>query len=267
MGNDVYLRRRATTRTALLAVAAIISGVAFAPPALAASADVQVEKTCRNLTANRGAGHQTPDPDDEVSVAPGDRIRCTIAVTNNGPDDSEFVSLFDDVPPGVTVENGPSSQPPPPEGFTCEITQDGDLMCEDPELPEGSTNFVTYVFRIPDDARPGDAFRNFAFSDPFTDDADTSNNSDAVRFAVEECEDGIDARFARRGVSITGTRGPDIICGSRFGDSINGLGGADVIFAYGGNDAVNGGTGADYIDGGTGRDALRGGPGRDRIVN
>ncbi|HVE93215.1 MAG TPA: hypothetical protein VNE62_13090 [Actinomycetota bacterium] len=256
-----------TRRLASLATVVSIAGVAFAPPAAAASADLALEKTCRNLTADRGTGFTPAEPDEEIYVGPGDRVECTLEVTNNGPDTAGDVNLYDFLPERVRLEGEPVSEPPPPAGFQCFVSDDGDqISCGDETMASGETNAVTYVIRMPDDMRPGESFTIAAITGSDTPDPNSDNNRDTSRFGIEECEEGVDARGASRGVSITGTRGPDIICGSRFGDSINGLGGADVIFAYGGNDAVNGGTGNDYISGGSGNDAIRGGPGRDRIV-
>ena len=52
---------------------------------------------------------------------------------------------------------------------------------------------------------------------------------------------------------------------SRKGETICGLGGSDVIEGLGGGDTLLGGAGADRLTGGTGRDVLKGEAGNDRL--
>ncbi|HVE93214.1 MAG TPA: hypothetical protein VNE62_13085, partial [Actinomycetota bacterium] len=100
-------RPKAATRATLLAVTVLTAGVAFAPPAAAASADLSLEKTCTNATADRGTGFAGPEPDEEVYVAPGDLVECTVVVTNNGPDDATNVLMADRIDGSARIEGEP----------------------------------------------------------------------------------------------------------------------------------------------------------------
>ncbi|MFN2503170.1 MAG: SBBP repeat-containing protein [Acidimicrobiales bacterium] len=63
--------------------------------------------------------------------------------------------------------------------------------------------------------------------------------------------------------SISGTEGPDVICGSDFAENIVGRGGDDVIFGGDGNDRMIGSDGDDTITGNAGTDSASGGAGTD----
>ncbi|HVE90876.1 MAG TPA: hypothetical protein VNE62_01045 [Actinomycetota bacterium] len=228
-------------------------------------ADLVLDKECQNATADRGTG-----PEGRIRVAPGDRIRCTLTVFNEGPSAAFDVVLTDNIPEIAEIDPASVQSDPSAEdgGFACVVQEnpDEELRCEDPEMLNGETNTVTYEAVVGSEGvGPGRRFNNQANVDSGTFDPDDTNNDDLENFETPPCDRNLDARGASRGVSITGTRGNDVICGSRFGDSINALAGNDIVFGFGGNDAINGNYGNDAIFGGTGNDAIRGYYGNDNI--
>jgi hypothetical protein len=65
---------------------------------------------------------------------------------------------------------------------------------------------------------------------------------------------------------LTGTAGPDVICGGGGKDSIRGRGGDDVLIGGRRRDRLIGARGNDLIRAGAARDLLRGGGGSDRLL-
>ncbi|HVE92488.1 MAG TPA: hypothetical protein VNE62_09360 [Actinomycetota bacterium] len=230
-------------------------------------ADLELEKDCENVTSNRGTG-----PDGRIRVAPGDRIRCTLNLYNNGPGAALNVVLTDNLPETARIDPSSvrteSQSESENEAFACAVQEDpeGELRCEDPEMLYQEFHSVTYEAVVgTEGVGPGRRFNNQAAVTSDTFDPDDTDNDDQENFETPPCDGNLDARGAARGVSITGTRRTDVICGSRFGDSINALGGNDIVYGFGGNDAINGGHGNDVISGGSGNDAIRGHTGFDRI--
>ncbi|HVE92491.1 MAG TPA: hypothetical protein VNE62_09375 [Actinomycetota bacterium] len=232
--------------------------------AITCAADLVLDKECENATADRGTG-----PEGRIRVAPGDRIRCTLTVTHREGGVAQNVVLTDNIPEIAEIDPASvESEPPSEGGFTCVVQDDPEeeLRCTDPEMREGDVTTVTYEAVVgAEGVGPGRRFNNQANVTSDTRELDENDNSDRENFETPPCDRNLDARFARRGVSITGTRGNDVICGSRFGDSINALAGNDIVYGFGGNDAINGNYGNDIIFGGSGNDAIRGYFGNDNI--
>ncbi|HVE92489.1 MAG TPA: hypothetical protein VNE62_09365 [Actinomycetota bacterium] len=228
-------------------------------------ADLDLAKECENVTADRGTS-----PEGRVRVAPRDRIRCTLTVFNIGPGAALNVVLTDNIPEIAEIDPASVQSDPSAEdgGFACVVQEDPDeeLRCEDPEMLNGEVNTVTYEAIVgTEGVGPGRSFNNQANVTSDTFDPDDTNNDDQANFETLPCDRNLDARRANRGVSITGTRGDDVICGSRFGDAINALAGNDIVYGFAGNDAINGSRGNDILSGGSGNDAIRGHTGFDRI--
>ncbi|HVE90715.1 MAG TPA: hypothetical protein VNE62_00220 [Actinomycetota bacterium] len=228
-------------------------------------ADLALDKECENATVNRGTG-----PEGRIRVAPGDRIRCTLTVENFGPSGAFGVVLTDNIPESAEIDPASiQSDPEPPEGFACTVQDnpDEELRCEDPFVDVGDVNTVTYEAVVGvNGVGPGRRFSNQANVTSDTPErAVNEPNDDSEDFETPPCDRNLDARGARRGVSITGTRGNDVICGTRFGDSINARSGNDIVYGFGGNDAINGSYGNDALLGGSGNDAIRGHYGNDEI--
>jgi hypothetical protein len=64
---------------------------------------------------------------------------------------------------------------------------------------------------------------------------------------------------------LTGTDGPDVICGFGGDDTLSGLDGADVVYGGSGDDSLDGGPGADLLYGGFNVDELFGRGGADFV--
>jgi Ca2+-binding RTX toxin-like protein len=80
-------------------------------------------------------------------------------------------------------------------------------------------------------------------------------------------EDGsiLDASNLSRGVTVSGSFGPDTITGSSAADLIEGLDGDDSLVGGPGEDVLRGGNGADTLVGGAGADSFNGGFGNDLL--
>lgn len=100
-------------------------------------------------------------------------------------------------------------------------------------------------------------------------DADYLGNAcdpDSAPAALPRCHDRPVTITGTRGDDVlTGTPGRDVILGLDGDDTITGLGGDDRICAGPGRDTARGGGGKDFVEGGTGGDWLDGGGGNDRI--
>ncbi|PZU19286.1 MAG: hypothetical protein DI589_21890 [Shinella sp.] len=88
--------------------------------------------------------------------------------------------------------------------------------------------------------------------------SDSSDFSDAIRYAIAR---------ANNEVTAEGTASSDLINGkSGFDDLIFALGGDDAVYGLSGSDKIDGGGGADLLYGGSGHDTLIGGTGNDTLV-
>ena len=67
------------------------------------------------------------------------------------------------------------------------------------------------------------------------------------------------------GLSLVGTKAPNLLAGTKAPDRLSGRAGNDVLKGKAGNDLLNGGRGRDLLVGGKGRDRIVGGPGNDVI--
>lgn len=70
-----------------------------------------------------------------------------------------------------------------------------------------------------------------------------------------------------KGLTITGTAGPDTLTGTAGADRIAGGDSADTLDGGAGDDQIDGGAGNDTIQGGTGSDVINGGDGDDYIAD
>jgi uncharacterized repeat protein (TIGR01451 family) len=115
----------------------------------------------------------SPDP-----VAPGGTLTYTITVLNNGPDDSEFVSLDDTLPAEVTFTSL-SADP----AWTCStpaVGSGGTVSCSIDTLPVGSS-FFTLVVTVDSGVALGTLISNTAsLGSETTDPNQGNNNSTAV---------------------------------------------------------------------------------------
>ena len=71
---------------------------------------------------------------------------------------------------------------------------------------------------------------------------------------------------AKRGLTLNGGNGNDIITGTNYSDKIYGGNGDDIIFGGTGNDTIYGGNGNDTITGGAGNDTIVGGAGNNTLI-
>ncbi|EDX83384.1 type I secretion target GGXGXDXXX repeat protein domain protein [Synechococcus sp. PCC 7335] len=74
-----------------------------------------------------------------------------------------------------------------------------------------------------------------------------------------------DPGILAKSLSVSGTRGPDVISGTNKDDKIDGLGGNDQLSGNDGNDSLDGGANSDTLYGGKGNDMLDGDRGVDTL--
>ena len=74
----------------------------------------------------------------------------TIAVTNNGPSDTENLSITDTVDPALTVTNVSADS-----GADCSSSSGNNIDCSLATLTAGSTVTVTVTYSVPSDVEPG----------------------------------------------------------------------------------------------------------------
>jgi uncharacterized repeat protein (TIGR01451 family) len=192
---------------------------------------------------------------DAGAPLPGQSYGCTVTVTNNGPSDAQSLTMSD-LSNNTTLVGTPSGA-----GWTCGAGNP--FTCTRPTLPAGQTDTINYTVRVNDNAGPAASLNNTATISSSTPDPGPGANSTTVTKSSVACT--IDMRGATSAQAITGTAGPDVICGSPYADSIKGLGGDDLIFGGDGDDYIDGGTGNDTIYAGNGKDYVLGSDGNDSI--
>lgn len=155
------------------------------------------------------------------------------------------------------VYAGDGGQPPTFTISSSTNVPGAEAMPSSPVLtPEGGSNLLRTIFRIPVDTPPGSYDVTFIASLP----------GGQVRTATRELvvEPTI-VRCDRRAPTIAGTRRDDVLVGTRGRDVITSYRGDDVIIALQGDDLVCAGRGADRLRGGNGNDRLAGRRGSDRF--
>jgi len=100
---------------------------AAAPPP-AASSDLGVDKKCT--------------PAQPATVMPGQTVKCTLVVTNTGPNAANNVVVTDELGPGLTFQSATSG------GFTCTATGTPDVTCKRAVLSVGDTQTITVTATV-----------------------------------------------------------------------------------------------------------------------
>jgi uncharacterized repeat protein (TIGR01451 family) len=233
-------------------VAAVAWMLGWTAPALAATADLSVDKS------------DGPDP-----VAVGSELTYTIAVANAGPDPASGVALEDKLPSKLDFVSAVPSQ------GSCE-RKGRNVECALGTLASGAEASV--AIRVVPRA-DGQIVNTVTVSSADTD-PQPANNTDTETTTVVAPPPPATCGGAE--ATIVGTDGDDVLVGTdkrdviaalRGNDEVRGLGGKDIVCGFGGNDRLKGqggndelrgGGGDDRLGGGGGNDLLRGGTGRDR---
>ena len=190
------------------------------------------------------------------TVVPGERVTCTVTVSNTGFTATNAV-VTDDLPAQLAGVSFSTTG-----GFTCTTPATGpEIRCTKASFAVGSAT-ITYSLLVDPETGPATQLNNSVAVD--ADEPDPNSSNDAVSVAVFTPSCTIDRRGASSGQEITGTSGADVICGSPSADDILALGGADIVFAGGGGDEVKGGDGNDRLFGNDGADNLNGNAGTDK---
>ncbi len=121
----------------------------------------------------------TPDP-----VAAGQNVTYTVKVTNNGPDDSPNVRVFDAVP-GASPGTGSATLVSFSARGTCTLPAGGVLACDLGPLAKGASATVTIVVQ----AMGKGALRNAASVQGATEDPVPANNMTSVLSTVTATAD------------------------------------------------------------------------------
>lgn len=251
--DEMSMRPRRGRLARRLLPAAIAGAVLFPAAALAATADLAIQKA------------DSPDP-----VKVGSVLTYTITVSNLGPGTASAVTVTDQLPNHVDFVSVTASQ------GSC-AQKNKKVICALGALqPSGEYGAATVTIKV----KPTKAgqLSNMASVDVGSGDTDpvAANNSDTETTTVIAAGNPYGPsggpKCAGRHADIVGTGGADVLVGTskrdvikaRGGnDRIRGLGRRDIVCAGGGNDRVKGGSGSDLLKGGSGRDRLSGGRGND----
>jgi len=232
------MRRSISTR---VMTAAAVLAVAIPASAMAASADLSIDKS---------------DGADPVTL--GSDLSYSIAVANAGPESATGVAVTDELPNHVDFISATPTQ------GSCDRSG-RNVTCELGTLANGAT--ATVVIKVTP-KRAGQFVNTATVSSPDTDPYAPNNFDSETTTVVEPAT----PTCAGRDATIVGTSGDDTLTGTKKADvivafsgddAIFGLDGNDVICALGGNDFVKGRAGNDLVRGGGGDDSLGGGPGDD----
>jgi hypothetical protein len=210
-------------------------------------------------------------------VNPGQTFTCQITMTNpSATVAANGIRVDDQATAGARVvgvgTTAAASQVPGAAPANCQVPaagSNGNFHCDPLSFAPSTTQTLFATF----EAQAGSACKSTLTNTASITDAENDPPDASTATITVECNEPagntpactIDYRTATTGVSIRGTEGPDVICGSPFGDSIQGMGGDDIIFGNGGNDSISGGNGDDLIFGGDGNDSLQGSFGNDRL--
>jgi uncharacterized repeat protein (TIGR01451 family) len=182
------------------------------------------------------------------SVAVGETINYSIAVTNKGPATANGVTMTDVLPAGASFVSAESTR------GTCNGTST--ITCSVGSLVRDASATIRIVAK----ATAAGTLRNTAQVGPNQDDSDQGNNAASASTTVTSAP-----LQPPGGCTITGTPGNDTLSGTGRRDVICGRGGNDMIRAGAGADLVRAGTGRDIVYGGRGGDIVYGGPGADAL--
>lgn len=107
-------------------------------------------------------------------------VSYDVTVTNLGPDDSDTITLTDNIPPGMTfVSRNQNSGPT----FSCSdpgVGNNGPVVCTIASLPVNATADFTFVFHIAPGTPPGTFFTNQATSSCPSDPSSENDTGTAV---------------------------------------------------------------------------------------
>ena len=232
-----------TVRTTVLVVG-ICAIAALAPAsALAATADLAIDKT---------------DSADPATV--GTEFSYRLALSNKGPEDANGVQVVDTLPNQLDFIGVSPSQ------GSC--THSGrKVTCELGTLANGANATVTV--RV-SPRKAGQLVNTATISTTDTDpvsanDTDTETTN-VVEPAAAECAGQQATIVGTTGDDqLTGTAKKDVFVALSGNDVILGLGGDDLVCAAAGNDTITGAAGNDEVRAGGGNDALKGGDGNDLL--
>lgn len=229
-----------------------------------ANASTVVVNPSANLTVAKTASPQT--------VAPGGTISYSVAVTNNGPDTANNVTILDTLPAAVSMTA--LQQAALPVGCAyADLAQDT-VTCTGGNLAamaSGATATRAFEVTVAPGTANGSTLTNTVTvtaaggpTDPSIPNTATTNTTVST---APTCF-GSPATITGSGPggrTFRGTSGPDVIIGTSGNDKIDGWRGDDKICGGGGDDDILGYDGADQIEGGTGNDRIEGEGGSDAI--
>ncbi|AFY68532.1 conserved repeat domain protein [Thalassoporum mexicanum PCC 7367] len=195
---------------------------------------------------------------DGGTVLPGEFVDYTIEVANLGTQDTNNVSIFDDLPPellnaqwtifgdeGVELASGT-----------------GDIDVTGLTITAGDTITATLSAQVDCDLSSGTIHNTATAFDAVISDTNPSNNTDDdSNFSIASTSPTVN----QFGNSFFGSFNPDLIIGTMANEIMNGNAGDDSIFGSGGIDRINGNQGDDFLNGGSGNDVLNGGAGNDTL--
>jgi uncharacterized repeat protein (TIGR01451 family) len=204
-----------------------VLGLAFAPAAGAATADVGVSASAPGV------------------IAVGDSFTATAIVRNRGPATAPAVKLTDTLAGPLTVLSATSTR------GSCSFAGAA-VTCSLGSLRKSSSVRIEVTVQ---GLAAGDLHNAFSVRAHRRADPRPANNSAQTLTSIPRPE-----------CTIAGTAGNDRLVGTAGDDVICGLGGKDVLLGVGGNDVLYGGAGKDRLTGGPGDDRLRGERGTDTVT-
>jgi uncharacterized repeat protein (TIGR01451 family) len=193
----------------------------------------------------------SPDP-----VAAGAPLVYSIEVDNRGPNAATGVTVTDQLPKGVDLVSATAN------GGQC-ASKGRKVTCDLGGIPAATIAYATArtvtITVIP---RSVGTITNTASVKGGEKDPLRSNNKATATTQVT----GPARTCAGVPVTLSGTRGNDVLVGSGGRDVIASFGGDDTIFAFAGPDLICAGPGSDHIGGGTAADRIFAGSGGDRLL-
>jgi uncharacterized repeat protein (TIGR01451 family) len=221
-------------RTTLVTCAALLVLAAMPATALAATADLAVDKT---------------DSADPVTV--GTEFSYAVTVTNAGPDSANGVELVDNLPSQLDFVSSNPSQ------GSCKGSNK--ITCTLGAIASGGSATVAIQVKP---KKAGQLVNTATVSATETDPL-SANNTDTETTTVVEPPPP--PTCAGQAATIVGTEGDDQLTGTAKKDIFVALGGNDLILGLGGDDLVCGSAGNDTVKGAAGNDEIRTASGDDTV--
>lgn len=193
----------------------------------------------------------------KTSLAANETVEVRVTVSNKQFGAATGLRALITLPAGVTLLGSPAVE----RGSGC--TGTSTLDCNLDYLPANASTLVRFSINVGAAGAKTIGARASATAGDLNE--EDNNGSLALQVLAPQAPPPA-GPAGPKGVTKTGTNGPDALAGTPGPDILNGRGGNDRLTGAAGNDRLLGGLGNDLLLGGPGRDLLEGGPGNDTIT-